>query len=163
MAITGKQGVVVLVAFAAAASLGVGVWRARLIKGMARVDANIHQVRDDGRAFGQGQPAEACVEEALARGPGRCADGDLPCAAEAGLFLEGCLADRTLSLAFCAEVPPPDPATDVALEAVQSWQARACAEAGYAERSACGRVLHDGLQRACHAPVEAVDEAAAGG
>jgi len=155
MAVNGKQGVVVLVALAAVASLSIGLWRAQLIRGMARVDANIHEVRADGRAFGAAVDPAACVDEGLRRGPGSCADGDLPCAAEAGIFLEGCLGDRVLSLAFCADVPAPDPQGDAREAAVAAWAASRCAEAGHADSRACARVLHDGLQRACHAAVDA--------
>lgn len=155
MAVNGKQGVVVLVALAAVASLSIGLWRARLIRGMARVDANIHEVRADGRAFGAAVDPAACVTEGLRRGPGTCDDGDLPCAAEAGIFLEGCLGDRVLSLAFCADVPAPDPQGNAREAAVAAWSAGVCADAGHPDSRACARVLHDGLQRACHAGVAA--------
>lgn len=149
MPTSGKPVVLGMIATAVVLTVALGPERAQRIRELARIETDIHQIRAEGAHFGQGLPPEACVAEGLTRAAD-CDDRSIPCSARAGLFLEGCLGDKVLPLTFCEGAPAPDP-PDWEADETTAWLAARCAEAGLPERTACTRVLHDGLLRACSA------------
>ncbi len=160
MPTSGKPVVLGMIAAAVVLTVALGPERAQRIRELARIETDIHEIRGQGASFGQGLPPEACVEEGLTRAAS-CDDRSIPCSARAGLFLEGCLGETVLPLAFCDGAPSPDP-PDWKADETTAWLAARCADAGLPGRTACTRVLHDGLLRAC-STAPASDEQGAGG
>lgn len=153
METSGKPVVIGMILTAVAFAVLLGPDRARRIRELARIETDIHEIRAEGAAFAEGKPPEACTTQAL-QTAATCDDADIPCTARAGLFLEGCLGALVLPLTFCEGAPAPDP-PDWKADETQAWLEARCVEAGYPQRTACARVLHDGLLRACSAAPDA--------
>lgn len=149
MATSGKWVAIGMVTTAVVTAALLGPERASRIRELARVETDIHQLRGEGLAFGEGRDPDACMTEALQRGAAACPPGDLPCTARAGLFLEGCLNAVVLPLSYCADAPRPDPVSKAESGTTDAWLRSACAERGFPDSVNCTRVLHEGLLRAC--------------
>ena len=149
MPTSGKPFVLGMFATAILLTVALGPERAQRIRELARIETDIHEIRSEGASFGAQKTPEDCVAEGLHQAAD-CDDRSIPCSARAGLFLEGCLGAKVLPLTFCEGAPSPDP-PDWEADATTAWLATRCADAGYPERTACTRVLHDGLLRACSA------------
>lgn len=96
---------------------------------------------DEGRAFGHGQAAPACIQQAL-----RQNDTDPGFVREVahGLFLRACLAAAAEGSLDCTKVPRRDQ-----LMASATWAVAECAALGRTNDQACGRLMQR-VQEHCH-------------
>jgi hypothetical protein len=111
------------------------------VEGMADIGP---RVQAEAVAFALDKDQDACIDEALRRGPGSCGDLEVTCAVEASLFLYACLPEALPVGATCEGVPP---ATDI-MDVAEVLVAR-CAERGYPDRQGCTHVLQNSLVRYC--------------
>lgn len=94
----------------------------------------------EGKRFGQGKDANACIAEALTRV--RACDGFI-CEAKIRVFLQNCLETATVSPELCATVPK----TTAILESAQ-WQVAECGRRGAPNDARCVRLIGE-LQVHC--------------
>lgn len=111
------------------------------VEGMANTAP---RVQGEAIAFAIDKDQDACIDEALRRGPGSCSELEFTCSVEASLFLYACLPEALPVGATCDGVPP---ASDI-MQLAKVLVAR-CAERGYPDRQSCTHVLQNSLVRYC--------------
>ena len=113
----------------------------RWVEGMTNMAPRI---QTEAVEFAVDKDQDACLDEALRRGPGSCTDLDVTCSVEAALFLHACLPEALPVMATCEGVPQATEFVDAA-----AVLAERCADRGYSNRQACTQILQNGLLRYC--------------